>query len=194
MPMNRRGEKPVKLYSSKGDEGYTNLLGAERVPKYAPRPTAYGTLDELSSALGLARAMVSEERSGSILLEIQRHLYQIMTELAATPDATPRFPQTAPDDIVRLERLIDELGAEIRLPNEFIIPGDTLSGAALDLARAIARRAERVVASLIHQGDFENAQVLRYLNRLSSLLFVLARYEESSAGLAQTTLAKPDNV
>jgi cob(I)alamin adenosyltransferase len=182
----------VKYYSGSGDEGYTDLLGAERVPKYAPQPEAYGTIDELSSALGLARATVGGPRSGEILLGIQRHLYHVMTELAATPETASRFRQTTPDDVSQLERLIDELGAEVVLPKEFIVPGDTLASAALDLARSVARRAERVVARLAHQGQFGNTEVLRYLNRLSSLLFVLARYEEAAAGVGRATLAKQD--
>jgi cob(I)alamin adenosyltransferase len=180
----------VKLYTGSGDEGYTALLGDEQVPKYAPRPEAYGTIDELSSALGLARATAGAERSKDVLLGIQRHLYQVMTELAATPRAAARFPRTITDDVHQLERLIDELGAETELPKEFIIPGDTLASAALDLARAVARRAERIVARLIHQGEFDNLEVLRYLNRLSSLLFVLARYEDDAAGVTLATLAK----
>jgi cob(I)alamin adenosyltransferase len=180
----------VKYYSGTGDEGYTDLLGDERVPKYAPRPEAYGTIDELSSALGLARATVQAPRSPEILLHVQRHLYHVMTELAATPQAAARFPPTTADDVARLERLADELGAQIQLPKEFILPGDTLPGAALDLARAIARRAERIVTRLVHEEQFHNTQVLRYLNRLSSLLFVLARYEDAAAGVSHVTLAK----
>ena len=180
----------MKYYSRAGDDGYTDLLGAERVPKYAPRPEAYGTIDELSSALGLARATVHSARSGEILLGIQRHLYQVMTELAATREAASRFRQTNPGDVAKLERLIDELGTKVDLPKEFIVPGDTLAGAALDLARTVTRRAERIVARLTHEGDFDNANVLRYLNRLSSLLFILARYEDAASGVNKMTLAK----
>jgi cob(I)alamin adenosyltransferase len=183
----------VKFYTRTGDDGYTKLLGADRVPKYAPRPSAYGTIDELSSTLGLARATVHTEQSSEILLNIQRRLYQMMTELAATPDAAARFRQTTPDDVAQLENRIDQLGSDIELPNGFIIPGDTLAGAALDVSRAVTRRAERIVARLIHQGEFGNIEVLRYLNRLSSLLFVLARYEETVAGIQKATPARPES-
>ena len=178
----------MKYYTRTGDDGYTKLLGAERVPKYAPRPTAYGTLDELSSTLGLARATVRAARSGEILLDIQRRLYQMMTELAATPDAAARFRRTVSDDVAQLENCIDQLGSDVELPDGFIIPGDTLAGAALDISRA-----ERVVVRLIHQGEFGNIEGLRYLNRLSSLLFILARYEETVAGIQQATPANPEN-
>lgn len=180
----------TRYYSRDGDDGYTSLLGMERVPKYAPRPEAYGTVDELSSMLGLARATACDARSREVLLNVQRQLYQAMTELAATPETATRFPQTTPHDVAELERLTDELGDKIDLPKDFVIPGDTLAGAALDLARTVARRAERLVARMVHQGEFHNPEVLRYLNRLSSLLFVLARYEDAVAGVSQVTLAK----
>jgi len=182
----------VKYYSGTGDEGYTDLLGDERVPKHAPRPEAYGTIDELSSALGLARATVQAPRSLEILLHVQRQLYHVMTELAATSQAAARFPRTTADDVAHLERLADELGAQIQLPKEFIIPGDTLPGAALDLARTIARRAERIVTRLVHADEFDNIQVVRSLTRLSSLLFGLARYADAAAGVAHAALARDD--
>jgi cob(I)alamin adenosyltransferase len=183
----------MKYYTRTGDDGYTALLGGERVPKYAPRPEAYGTADELSSALGFARATVRAERSREILLQVQRHLYQIMTELAATPEAAAHFDRTSADDVAKLERVTDELGAELELPKDFVVPGDTLAGAALDLARTIARRTERCVARLTHQDDVSNIEDLRYLNRLSSLLFVLARYEDAVAGVRHVTLAKGES-
>jgi len=180
----------VKFYTRTGDDGYTGLLGNERVPKYAPRPNAYGTVDELSSTLGLARALVRTERSRKILLNIQRQLYKMMTELAATPQVADRFGQTGAADVTAIEKLTDALGAEITLPQEFIIPGDSLAGAALDLARTVARRAERIVARMVHQGEFDNIEAMRYLNRLSSLLFALARFEDAAADIETLTLAK----
>lgn len=180
----------MKYYTREGDDGYTGLLGNARVPKYAPRPEAYGTVDELSAALGLARAVAQTARSREIILEIQRQLYKLMTELAATPEAAVRFERTTRDDVARLEQLTDALGAQVTLPAGFVVPGDTLAGAALDLARTIARRAERVVVRLVHESVFDNAEVVRYLNRLSSLLFVLARYEDAAGGTSAVTLAK----
>ncbi len=182
----------MKYYTRTGDDGYTGLLGAERVPKYAPRPEAFGTIDELSSALGLARATVQADRSREILLEVQRQLYHIMAELATTSETAEQFRRASADDVEHIERLTDALGAEIELPKAFIVPGDTVAGAALDLARTIARRAERVIAQMLHKEEFNNFEVLRYLNRLSSLLFVLARHEDRAAGVTQTTLAKDD--
>jgi cob(I)alamin adenosyltransferase len=182
----------MKHYTRSGDDGYTGLLGAGRVPKYAPQPEAFGTLDELSAALGLARATARSERSRELILALQRRLYHLMAELAATPEAAARFRQTTGDDVAELERQTDELAAAIKLPQAFIIPGDTLSGAALDLARTVARRAERLIARMLHQDELGNAEVLCYLNRLSSLLFVLARYEDAAAGIGQVTLVEPE--
>ena len=171
----------AKYYTRKGDDGYTDLLGARRVPKYAPQPEAYGTVDELSSALGIARATARAQRTREIVLALQKKLCQLMTELAATPEMATRFDPLTSEDVTRLDHLTDEIGAQVTLPKKFITPGDTLSGATLDLARTIARRAERIVARMVHEDMLENAEVLRYLNRLSSLLFVLARYEDAVA-------------
>jgi cob(I)alamin adenosyltransferase len=181
---------PAKLYTARGDDGYTGLLGGGRVPKYDPRPEAYGTLDEASSAMGLARATVKSERSRSLLLESQRHLYCIMTELAATPDNAERFRCLGKEHVAWLEAQTDALGAEVTLPGEFIVPGDSLPGATLDVARAVVRRAERLVAKLMHGGLVTNEQIARYLNRLSSLLFVMARYEDALAGVSKVTLVR----
>jgi cob(I)alamin adenosyltransferase len=182
----------VKPYTGTGDDGFTGLLGGKRVPKHDLRPEAYGTVDELSSALGLARSTATSDHSRQILLSVQRRLYHLMTELAATREAAGRFRKTTSEDVTELENLIDGLAAKTEIPTEFIVPGDTVSGSALDLARAVARRAERVVAHLIHAGEFENREVLRYLNRLSSLLFVLARFEDTKAGVGRATLARDE--
>lgn len=179
-----------KIYTASGDDGYTGLLGPERVPKYHPQPEAYGTLDETSAAMGLARALARSERTKGALLESQRHLYKLMAELAATPETVQRFQGITPEDVAWLEASIDALCAELNLPREFVVPGDSLPGAALDVARTVARRAERLVVKLIHTHVIANPQAARYLNRLSSLLFVLARYEDALAGASSTTLAK----
>ena len=181
---------PAKLYTGRGDDGTTGLIGGERVPKYDPRPEAYGTLDEASSVMGLARATVKSERSRSLLLESQRHLYCIMGELAATPENIEKFRCLGAEHVAWLEAQTDALGAAVKLPNEFIVPGDSLPGATLDVARAVVRRAERLVVKLMHDGLVSNEQIVRYLNRLSSLLFVLARYEDALAGVSQVTFAR----
>ncbi len=171
------------MYTGGGDDGFTALLGRERVPKYDPRPEAYGTIDEAQAALGLARAIAHEARTQAILLEAQRDLYHIMAELAAaTPQAAERVRGLPAGRVAWLERTLDELDSQLPPLREFVVPGDAPASAALHLARTVVRRAERRVAALAHRGDVPNAELLPYLNRLSSLLFVLARWEDWQAG------------
>lgn len=163
-----------------GDGGYTGLLGSERVAKYDPRVEALGLVDEATSALGLARASTGEPRVSDLILRQQKNLYRLMAELATTAEAAGKI-SIAPmsgDDVADLERASAELKADVEIGNRFIIPGETFPGAAIDLARTIVRRAERHVARMVHDRDVPNPEVLRYLNRLSDLLFVLARYVE----------------
>jgi cob(I)alamin adenosyltransferase len=165
-----------------GDDGTTGLLGGGRAPKDDPRIEAFGTVDEASSALGLARALTAHARVSSICEEVQRGLYALGAELGTNPQADKAFVTTGPDQVERLEQLIRELESEARMPDGFILPGATPASGALDLARAITRRAERRCLTLERSGGLANREVRRWLNRLSLLLFVLARYEESAAG------------
>jgi cob(I)alamin adenosyltransferase len=177
------------FFTRTGDDGYTGLLGEGRVPKYHPRTEAVGTIDEANAALGLARAACQAEFSPEILLAAQRDLYSVMAEVSATPENAPRFRTIDAVRVSWLEAQIDAVSADIDIPNEFIVPGDSQAGAALDLARAIVRRAERQVAYLIHQQQLENLELLHYLNRLSSLCFVLELIENQAAGKILPTLA-----
>lgn len=170
-----------------GDDGTTGLLGGGRVPKDDPRVEAFGTVDEASSALGLARSLSSHARVTSICEELQRGLYAVGAELGTNPDADKNFVVTGPAEVTRLEVLMSELESEATMPDGFILPGATPASAALDLARAITRRAERRCVTLGRSGDLHNPEISRWLNRLSLLLFVLGRYEEGLAGSA----AKP---
>jgi cob(I)alamin adenosyltransferase len=182
--------KQTILYTGTGDDGYTSLLGMERVTKYDLRPEAYGTVDEASAFIGLARANpVASERTKRLLLETQRDLWLLMGELAA-PAGVKLPKQLETERVTWLEAEIDKLGQEFPPLTQFVIPGDTEIGAQLDVARAVIRRAERYVARLAHESGQDNHRLLlRYLNRLSSLLFALARYEEHRLG-QKTTLAK----
>lgn len=181
---------PFKPYTGRGDDGTTGLLGEGRVPKYDPRPEACGTLDEASSVMGLARATVKSERSRSLLLASQRHLCGIMGELASTPENADQFRCLGAEHVEWLTSQTDALASEITLPDDFIIPGDSLPGATLDVARTVVRRAERLVVKLMDDGLVTNKEIARYLNRLSSLLFVMARYEDALAGVSRVTLAR----
>ncbi len=180
----------TKYFTGSGDDGYTGVLGRDRVPKYSPRTEAYGTVDEASAALGLARLAVRLPSSAELILRLQRDLYYLMADLATVPEAATRPPWLEEERIGWLERVTEDLGETVELPPAFIVPGDSQGGAALDLARTIVRRAERLVAHLSHEGELRTDTPLRYLNRLSSLLFVLARVEDKAAGVEHFTLAR----
>jgi cob(I)alamin adenosyltransferase len=169
-----------------GDTGYTGLIGEQRVPKYDPRPDTFGTVDEATSALGLARAMAKDQKVKNMIYRIQQELYLLMAELATPPENYEKmgFRITA-EHVHRLEHDEEALKREVEIPNKFIIPGDTLDGAALDLARTIIRRAERMAVKLLHDGIIANKEVVVYLNRLSDLVFIIARYVEVKSSLAQ---------
>jgi cob(I)alamin adenosyltransferase len=176
----------AKITTGTGDSGYTGLLGAQRVPKYDPRPDTFGTVDEATSALGLARATTQDQRVKDIIYQIQQELYLLMGELATPPENYEKMGlRMTGEHVQRLEQVEEALKSEVEIPNKFIIPGDTLDGAALDLARTIIRRAERMAVKLLHDKVIQNGEVVRYLNRLSDLIFVLARYVEVKSSLAQ---------
>ena len=179
--MPSRKKKMLELAGT-GDDGTTGLLGGGRASKDDPRIEAYGTIDEASSAVGLARALSSHSRVQAICEELQRGLYSLGAELATNPASGTSFARTTPETVEQLDALIAELEQSVKMPEEFILPGATPASGALDLARAIARRAERRCLTLERAGGFENPQVRRWLNRLSLLLFVLGRYEEALTG------------
>lgn len=172
----------MRLYTGRGDAGQTDLLGA-RVGKTDPRIEAIGALDEASSAIGLSRAASRSDRVRAALIETQRDLYKVMAELAFTTEQYPQRVEIGAERLAWLEAETDALTAEAPPVREFVLPGETAAGAALDWARVMARRAERRVVAVAETGDaVRNPNVLPYLNRLSSLLFALARWEEHEAG------------
>ncbi len=178
------------FYTRTGDDGQTGLLGEGRLPKYHPRIETLGALDEASAALGLARALASQEETKSIVSRAQRDLYALMAEVAAAPENAARFRTLDSARVQWLEAQADAISARVPVPNQFILPGDTPASAALSLARTIVRRAERRLAALADRGEVDNPALLPYLNRLSSLCFLLELSENTAAG-QQTTLAKP---
>ncbi len=179
------------FYTRRGDDGTTGLLGKGRVPKDDARIEAAGALDEASAALGLARATASP-RAGEILLEVQRDLYRMMSEVSAAPETAARLDRLDEARVTWLEEQIDHLARQVERPRGFILPGDSLASAALDLARTIVRRAERQVTCLVREGRVRNPALQAYINRLSSLCFVLELWEMRQAGLERPTLAKRD--
>lgn len=179
----RGRRRSAAVTTRSGDDGTTGLLGKDRVPKWHPRPDTFGTLDEATSALGLARALSPHPDIRALILQIQKQLYTLMAELATAPSEYERSPfRITAADVAGLDARSEELKEKVEIGREFIIPGETAGGAALDLARTIVRRGERLAARLFHEGEITNQDVLRYLNRLSDVLFIAARYDEALSG------------
>jgi cob(I)alamin adenosyltransferase len=179
--MAARKKRMLELAGS-GDDGSTGLLGGGRARKDDPRIEAYGTVDEASSAIGLGKSLAADARVRAICEELQRGCYALGAELATNPASKASFGTTTAAGVERLEALTTELENAVTMPDGFILPGATPASGALDLARAITRRAERRCLTLEQSGGLSNPQVRRWLNRLSLLLFVLARHEEERAG------------
>lgn len=162
-----------KFYTRTGDDGKTGLLGEGRVEKFDLRMEALGTLDELSATLGLARSFQTDPVIVQRIVDIQRKLYELMAEVAATPENAGKFAKIDSDSLLRLEEEIDRISMLVDIPEGFIVPGESTGSAAMAVARTITRRAERRVAELLRRGDLQNHYLLHYLNRLSSLFFVM---------------------
>jgi cob(I)alamin adenosyltransferase len=177
----------VKIYTKKGDDGTTGLLYGGRVPKDDVRTDVYGTLDETVSALGIARAGGLVERVATIVVRIQREMFVVGAQLATSADNQVKLQEGVSKVTTAMteqaEADIDALIAEHPLPAEFILPGETPGSAGLDLARSVVRRAERQAVRMDRDGLVPDPEILRYLNRVSDLLFTLARYEEAERGL-----------
>lgn len=179
----------LKIYTKTGDDGSTGLLYGGRVKKNDLRTEAYGTTDEAVAALGLARSLGPKaEGLTELILSVQRDLFVVGAELATAAEnaskLTPGVSKVTDEMTARLEGEIDRMAELSPLPDYFIVPGEAPVGAALDLARAIVRRAERNVITMIDSGIAVDQVVVRYLNRLSDLLFTAARWEESARGSA----------
>jgi len=181
----------VKIYTRQGDSGETGLLYGGRISKTDSRCEAYGTTDEAVSALGLARSLSVSPRVKEIVMQVQRELFTVGAELATDPSKYTtmqnHFDVISAEMVKGLERLIDELEGQVAIPRSFIIPGASPASSAMDLARAVLRRAERRAVALKESGLLVNEEVLRYLNRLADLLFMLARYEDRDMPLEQLT-------
>ena len=181
---------PESFYTRQGDDGSTGMLGSGRISKSDARIEALGAIDEANAALGVARSLCRSPEAAACLVIIQRDLYGIMAEVASSPENVERFRTIGAERVNWLEEQTDLLSQVVDLPREFIVPGDSLAGAALDLARAVVRRAERRLVGLSETGLLSNQSLLVYLNRLSSFCFVLELRENQLAGSDQPTLAK----
>ncbi len=174
------GNRLSKIYTRTGDDGSTGLGDGTRVSKDSARVTAYGTVDELNSALGVVIACGPPAPIEDMLTEIQHELFDLGGELCI-----PGSDLIHDADIARLEQRLDGLNADLPALKEFILPGGGMAAAQCHVARTVARRAEREVVTLSHH-DAVRAEAVRYLNRLSDLLFVLARVLARSAGHGET--------
>lgn len=176
----------TRVYSRKGDDGTTGLGGGQRVPKDALRVHAYGTVDELNSLIGLALASGLSNRLAEILPTIQNELFHLGSDLCVVEEDKARqtVPQFQERHVRRLESLIEELNKPLGPLKNFILPGGSVGSAHLHVARAVCRRAERVVTELSRE-EGVGLLVIPYLNRLSDLLFVMARYENKQRGMSE---------
>lgn len=179
----------MKIYTRTGDNGTTALFGGQRIAKDALRVEAYGTLDELNALLGLAVASLDTETEflAPLLLRLQSQLFNVGAELATPPARVQdrlatRIPRVQAEHVAALEAVIDEYDAQLAPLRQFILPGGTRLAATLHMARTVARRGERLVVRLGGQEEVSE-DILRYLNRLSDLLFVLARLANARHGV-----------
>jgi cob(I)alamin adenosyltransferase len=172
----------MPISTTKGDKGFTGLLGGRRVPKYHLKPETYGTLDELNSFLGMARATSKDQRVRKILFDIQNHLFIIGSELALSGRGRDFLRgRIAQKEVDWLTRLSTDFETLLKLKPGFIIYGESQVSSILDVTRAVSRRVERLVAKMKSKKILHNLKVLEYLNRLSDVLYLLARYEEKKA-------------
>jgi cob(I)alamin adenosyltransferase len=170
---------PKPIYTKKGNKGRTDLLSGERVKKIEERVEVFGTLDELNSSLGVAKVFSSDLLKENIQ-KVQKTLFFINSELASTKKED-YIHSIGSDDVSDLEKIIDKFQNKLPELKSFVIPGGTKSSAFLDLSRAICRRAERRLFSFNEKNDI-NLNLLKYINRLSDFLFVLARYANQVEG------------
>ena len=167
-----------KIYTKTGDNGKTSLIGGTKVPKSDIRIDSYGTVDELNSYIGLVSDYLTEEHTKTMLKEVQDRLFTIGSSLACDPDKEPlmKIPDLHEEDIKLLENEIDKMNTVLPEMKNFILPGGHLAVSTAHVARCVCRRSERLCVSMKEHGSFVEPLVIKYLNRLSDYLFVLARY------------------
>lgn len=173
-----------KIYTKTGDKGSTSLIGGVRVPKSHIRIESYGTVDELNSYLGMVNDIAASVQINEWLREIQDRLFTLGSVLATNPDkeVKMKLPDLHDEDIVWLEKNIDLMNESLPEMRSFIIPGGNLAASTCHVARCVCRRAERLCVSMHEQEEYIPDLVIKYLNRLSDFLFVLARYIGHTAG------------
>ena len=182
----------MKIYTKTGDNGQTGVFGGPRVSKDAPRIEAYGTADELNSVLGIVATLEAGDPIDVLVQSIQNELFALGAQLATPDPAAHATAMIGPAQIVALEAAIDRFESDLAPLKQFILPGGTPAAAQLHLARAVCRRAERRLVTLMGQSSEPIAdELVIYLNRLSDLLFVMARWVNHAAGLSDIPWQKP---
>lgn len=168
----------AKIYTKIGDHGKTSLIGGTKVTKSNIRIESYGTVDELNSFIGLSGDYIKEEATKGVLKEIQDRLFTIGSSLACDPDKDPRMriPDLKEEDVMLLEKQMDKMNEVLPEMKNFILPGGHVAVSTVHIARCVCRRAERLCVGMQENEDFVEPLVIKYLNRLSDYLFVLARY------------------
>ena len=176
-----------KIYTKTGDKGSTSLIGGVRVLKSHIRIESYGTVDELNSYLGMVNDLAANEKVSEWLREIQDRLFTIGSELATAPDkeVKMKLPDLHDTDILWLEQRIDEMNEVLPEMRSFILPGGNLAASSCHVARCVCRRVERICVAMQEQNEHIPGLVIPYINRLSDLLFVLARYIGHINGAAE---------
>jgi len=176
----------ARIYTRTGDKGETGLVGGARVSKDSLRVEAYGNVDELNSVLGIVRAFLTDAELDHLLAELQGDLFVVGADLASTPSSQQRnIPRISSEKITAMERTIDKFEAELSPLKAFILPGGGVTGSLLHNARTVARRAERRIVTL-SKTEAVNEELVPYMNRLSDLLFVLARVANRRENKAET--------
>jgi len=177
----------LKIYTKTGDKGSTSLIGGTKVPKSNLRIEAYGTIDELNSFVGLVNDQQPGSGSSTVLREIQDRLFTIGSSLACDPDKEPKLkiPDLKETDITYLEAEIDKMNESLQPMKSFIIPGGHVAVSTAHVARCVCRRAERICVNMQQQKMEIEPLILKYLNRLSDYLFVLARYIGHQLGVKE---------
>lgn len=161
------------LYTGKGDDGTTGYLGKGRLFKDDMRIETLGSLDECSAQLGIVRNLLDSSEEKELIKEIQRNLYQVMAEVASDAENAEKFRSITTESVRWLEEQISSWGQDVKMPQEFILPGDTLAGAELSYSRALIRKAERRIVEISRAGLVQNSALLQFMNRLSTLLYIL---------------------
>jgi cob(I)alamin adenosyltransferase len=185
----------MSIATKRGDSGTTGLPGGVRVSKTNPRVECYGTIDELISQMGFARSITSHKEVHDLTKEIQRELFKVGSAIGTAPESRKPAPAITQEMVDALESHVHRIEAMDGILGDWSLPGETSDAAAMDVARTICRRAERLAVGLFETGVLTNPQILSYLNRLSDLLWLLGRQLELAAGVnaALRPADKPGN-